>query len=59
MPLTRLRHHIATDPDCQDHADRDGEPHPRNTGDRAGHIEPLREAAHTYWPDHIGDFGPP
>ena len=59
MPLACFCDSIATAPEYQDRADRDPETDPGNIGNHAGHTELQRKPAHTYWPDHIGDFGPP
>jgi hypothetical protein len=59
MSLVRLCDSIAAEPSSQDRGDQGGEPDPRTSRIRVGHISLQRKPAHTYWLDHIGDFGPP
>jgi hypothetical protein len=42
---------------CRDESD---ESDPRISSSHVGHVSLLQEkTAHSYWPVHIGDFGPP
>jgi hypothetical protein len=48
---------IATDPGGQDCGNQNEKSDPHTSGSHVGQIS--LPTWPTYWPDHIGDFGPP
>jgi hypothetical protein len=57
--LVNLRHSLAAEARGEYRRNQGNKSNPQISSSRGGHLVLQEKTAQGYWPDHIGDFGPP